>query len=234
MRYGMKINNDILRSFYKKYISTNISKGICPSTEKMLTFYENKISNRERKKIIDHISKCEYCAKEIALFKKTLLFEKHIKNELFELAKDFKKNTYTKPRSSHVFLKNVILTSSALFVLILIFLSVFQNINKISLRGNHFNRIEIVFPKNIIPFTKDIIFKWNSYSGSDFFIVEIFNSDFSLFWRSKKIYFNKVSLPKKILDEIIYQKKYYWMVTAYLDDGYKIESELCYFEIDSN
>ena len=72
-------------------------------------------------------------------------------------------------------------------------------------------------------------FRWVEIKDSDYYIVELYDETLLPIWRSEKIFNNEIDLPKQILDRLVKNKKYFWMLTAYFPDGKKIESRLEYF-----
>jgi hypothetical protein len=118
-------------------------------------------------------------------------------------------------------------------LLISFFISVFliQSNEKKELRGNYATSIKLIEPLDG-KYSKSLMkFRWVEIKGSEFYIVELFDDALRPIWTSNKIHTNSTILPKRIVDGLAENKKYFWLVTAYLSDGEKIESRIEHFTL---
>ena len=62
----MNINQNDVSKIYKAYILDKIPKSRknCPSTNKIIKAFKSKYSEKEKTKIVDHITNCCFCIHE--------------------------------------------------------------------------------------------------------------------------------------------------------------------------
>ena len=88
----MKLNNSDLRQIYLSNIKESIPerRNACPSPKQLLQLFRGKKSEKEKTKIIDHITCCYRCAHEFEFIIKALRYEKdmnHVAQRLLETKK---------------------------------------------------------------------------------------------------------------------------------------------------
>jgi len=232
----MKLKNEDLKRYFKfimerKYFS---STGSCPSVKLITKAFINKISTRKKLRIVDHISKCSFCAQEFIFLKEIHKKTKEIIKETekllekpHELRIKHKKRffIFSFPQSS---LKHVLTIGVLIFIMIFAIFFVTSNLIKNKESINNIN-IELINPigKQKIPFT----FEWRANKISGYYILEIYHEQLYNLWISPKLYTNHYTLPPEVLEIFIPGKIYFWKVTIFLRKGQRIESYFQEFEI---
>lgn len=234
----MKVNRSDLKELYVDYIreKTPQSRKNCPSADVILKCMRFKISKRKKTKIMDHISSCSYCAQEFKFALEVLREESKLSKEIeqaleLKLQKLGEKRKYRK-----IFLPKLSWTYATVFAVLILTISVslvmlLKNHETAEyLRGisNQFNLIEPIDKTYLL---SELSFKWEKYPDSDHYIIEIFDDELCFVWRSSKI-FRNITKPTRELVKLLKQnRKYFWMVTAFLTDGNKMESRIEEFKI---
>ncbi len=242
----MKINlNDLKLAYISSFLNKiPISRKDCPSLKKLKTSFSPETSEKQKTNIIDHVTNCYFCAQEFQLIFYILRCEKKINNELFGLLhpknatcsakRDIKKSVSKSAKTKKYFqpffnLKYAyILFGTA--VLILTF-AVLKNTNNGEYRTIDFKRIHLVEPLNKKLSKSSLLFKWNEYKDSNYYVLDLFDETLLPIWRSKKIFKDFIFLPKEIVKSLDKNKNYYWMITAFLPNGKKVESNIEGFKL---
>jgi len=237
----MKIKHSDLQKLYKAYIMDRIpqSRKDCPPPKEIIKFFRSKLSKHRRTKLINHITNCCYCAQEFEFILQTLreqkklseeivrLFrsknmsmeiEKRVKKDALQLAK--KRWTYF-PFLSWKYVLPIIVAAIIISALI-----IFKKPEKTEFREEHLAQISLIEPVNGKFFKPSSVFNWTEIKNSAYYILEIFDETLYPVWESNKISKNHYTLPGQMVSKLIKNKTYFWMVTAFLLDGRKIESNL--------
>jgi len=237
----LKINLKELQTIYNASISDKIpiSRKNCPPLRKIISFFKKRTSEKQKTKLIDHVTNCYFCAREFQLILNILRNEKKFKSELetllFPKNSNLSMNTQIKGRTFRLREKEkpliLIFNWRYLFLFIgtvIIILSVifFKNQTNKEIRGIDSQRIHLLEPLNGKYSKSQLVFKWNEFKGSNYYVLEIFDETLLLIWKSNKIITNSNFLPDKIVQNLKTNKTYFWMVTAFLPNGRKIESNL--------
>ena len=240
----MKINNKDLKNLYKAYIMENIplSQKNCPPTKEIINLFRSKLSEKQKSKIIDHITSCYFCSQEFEFILQTLRQENKLKDEIRRLLfskkeappikqKENKKINYSRKKFISFFPQlSWKSTSLILGIAIIIFglfaLIVFQNNEKKVYRGRYFSPIKLIEPVKGEYQKSLLVFRWQKIEGSEYYILELFDETLLPIWKSKKIFNSHTGLPQKIVNSLSENKMYFWMVTAYFPDGMEIESRM--------
>ena len=193
-------------------------------------------------KIIDHMTNCHFCAQEFQFILCIFRFEKKLNEELCRHLLSQKKmpqiKRIVKQNYKKSFQKQMILQSFfswkyaiPLFgVAIIIFaLSLFQNFRYKEYRTIDTKGIQLIEPINIKYSKSSLVFEWKDYKGSNYYLFELFDKTLLSVWKSKKIFKNFVLLPDEVVKNLDINKKYYWMITAFLPSGKKVESNIAEF-----
>lgn len=243
----MKINNDDLKKLYKLYIieTTPPSRKKCPPIIEIINLFRSKLSERQEILIIDHVSSCYYCLQEFEFILKTLRIDKKLNTDVGNLLRKEKcslltpKNAVKKdihgrkgiitffPRISRKYAFLFVITILSISIIITMFLLKYSK--KIEFRGNYPKSVKLIEPLKK-KYSKSLLkFRWLEIKGSEYYIVELFDEALRPIWTSNKIYINSTALPKRIVDILTKNKKYFWILSAYFPDGEKIESRIEYF-----
>jgi len=224
----MKINRIALMKLFRNYIATPLllSRNRCPTPEVILRYLRAKASRRERKKITSHISRCSSCAKEVDFILRTFREENKLLQRLGAVMETAKPNAFFPTpawKYATVLIPTILLISFAITFL-------FKTSERSQLRGKSNNYIKLEPTINKMT-PKEINFRWSEIPTSEYYVLEIFDKTLYPLWQSNKIIKNKASPPMELLNRLSRDESYFWMVTAFLPDGTKIESSLADFTI---
>jgi len=237
----MKIKHKDLQKLYKAYMMENIpqSRKNCLLPKEIINFFKSKLSEKQKIKIIDHMTNCYCCAQEFEFILQTLRDEKKLNEEIGKLLqskenitairKRAKRNISNTGKMKKIFFpilswKYVLLLIGA--IIIISALVTFQNLGKREYRGTNLTQVHLIEPINGKYSKSSLVFKWNEFKDSEYYILELFDETLFQIWKSNKIFKNHVILPTEIAKMLNENKIYFWMVTAFLTDGIKIESEI--------
>ena len=77
----------------------------------------------------------------------------------------------------------------------------------------------------------DLRFNWEKIPNTIHYSIEIFDSTLYPIWKREKILLNQIDTLQELIKELDEGQTYFWMVTAFLSNGDKIESQLEKFTI---
>jgi len=226
----MKINSKDLKRIYRDFImeKTPLSRKNCPPQENLIKFSKSKFSKKQKSKIIDHITQCSYCVQEFEFILQILKDEKNLIEEIGKVLRTEREPLTTRGKK-RMFLPILSWKYVSLFVgaIIIIFtVIIFTNLEKREYRGINLKQIYLIEPVNKKYSKSSLIFKWDSVKSSEYYILELFDQTLYPVWKSQKIFKTQVVLPLEIVTQLKENKTYFWMVTAFLHQGEKIESLL--------
>jgi len=221
----IKIDHEEMKRLYKAFVSEQApnTRKECPTPEQLISLLS---TNDEKKEMIDHITQCSFCTKEIRVILQALKEGERFSKEIMTLVKSGGKEEKKKrfsffyPHFPWVFVSSMI----AITAVFIIFITKFPH--KHISRGKSHNMVELVSPaveKILIP---PIIFKWQTSGNAEYFIMEIFDETLYPIWKSDQITNYWLIFPNETLKLFTPKKKYFWMITAHFQDGTVIESPL--------
>jgi len=233
----MKINRIDLKKGFKGSLKDNapLSRNKCPSINSIVKLCRSEISNKKKEKILDHVLDCYYCSSDIEIISKAIGFE----NEFCRIAREkhsVQDGITNKPKKK--FNKTIFVNwkyQIVYFVLLALIFSFFLLPNfrseKMVLRG--FENIQIIqsLPIKSNNQLSTLRFFWKSCPKIEYYEVEIFDSNLSLFWESDKLFINILLPSQELKKELSTHEKYYWIVTAFCINGKKLESKLTEFSL---
>jgi len=232
---NMKINRESLLKITRDIINKNrpSSRKRCPTPEILLSFYQGKLSKRKAKKIIDHLLSCPGCLEELELIRS-------IKGSEDFLIKEISKLTENKKESHSSLLKKIWLLkpfpamigmSLALLLVIVVLINPFKTK---TYRGYEEFITNLPHPEYNISPLPTLIFKWPEVEKAQSYYFELFDETLYPIWRTGPLTTNRLTLPSEILSKIESKKRYFWVVTALLPDGTRVESPLTPFELNKH
>ena len=224
----MKINQLALMKLYRSFIATPLllSRNRCPTPEAILRSLRAKASRREREKITSHISRCSSCAREVDFILKTFREENKLFRRLDAVMETAKPNVFF-PRPTWKYATVLI---PAILIISFTITFLLQTLERSQLRGKSDSYIILEQPRNKLT-PEEINFQWSKIPTSEYYILEIFDKTLYPIWQSNKIIKNKTSPPMELINRLCRGESYFWMVTAFLPDGTKIESSLADFTV---
>lgn len=249
----MKINTQELRALYQSEISGNkpLSRRGCPSPGRIAALFGTSISKRRRTKVTDHIVECGRCTEEFESWRELFQQKESMIEELCswavrrKTAPDRKhvedsRALYVPPRpgadtSPRRRLWPYALAASAFLLGLLLILvpnSVFRNNRQIAYRAPSFKKIELIHPRSGKSIRRDaLFFQWTPLAGADCYVLEVFNEALAPVWKSPELIPTRILIPPEIRDKWQGSNPYFWLVTAVLADGKRIESDIGIFFI---
>jgi hypothetical protein len=235
----MKIKNKDLIKLYKAHIMENIlhSRKSCPPSKDIISFFKSKAPEKQRSRIINHITKCSSCAQEFEFMLQTRREEGKLiegigqllqsKENIAAITKRAGKKTNYLNEGRKSFFPRLSWKYAFMLAGVSIIIStffVFLNRGKREYRGSDLSRVHLIEPINGKYSKYFLVFKWNEFNSSEYYIIELFDETLFQIWKSNKISKNQAFLPAKIAKRLNINKTYFWMVTSFLPDGKKIES----------
>jgi len=228
----MKIDNKSLQRIYQAYIAgkRRESRESCPSLDSLRRSFDATSTQNEKDAIIDHLSRCSFCAQEFDFLRELSAWE-------WELAKEL---DYTRG-SQHGYRFNLRKALSTVFlhfekkyaVILLLVICMITGVlmfrhglNRNNGRGNTPPPLELIQPLGRIPLTSPLIFKWEPLPSPAAYIIELYDEALNQIWESPKITVKTSALPASVMGRLMRNRTYYWAVTAYDQNGNKRESEL--------
>jgi len=237
----MKIKHNDLQKLYKAYLVDRVpqSRKNCPHPKEIINFFNSRLNENKISRLIDHITNCFYCAQEFEFIIQTLREQEKLSEQIGNLLrsenfrmkteKRIKENVLssaTKKRFFFPVLPWKYILPFLVAAIIISALILFQATEKIEYRDESIPQINLIEPVNGKYFKSSSLFKWTEIKNSSYYILEIFDETLYPVWESNKISKNYSILPEEALKKLSKNKTYFWMVTAYLSNGRKIESIL--------
>lgn len=224
----MKINRLALMKLFRSFIASPLllSRNRCPTPEAILRYLRAKTSRRERKKITSHISRCSSCAREVDFILSIFREENTLFQRLGTVMETSKLNTFF-PRPAWKYAA-VLIPAILLISFTITFL--LKTSERSQFRGKSNSYITLEHPINKMT-PEEINFRWSEVPTSEYYVLEIFDKTLYPIWQSNKIIKNKTSPPMELINRLCQGESYFWMVTAFLPDGTKIESSLADFTV---
>jgi len=231
----MNIGDKDLRLIYAAHLEPqNRSLRVnCPSQKDILLSIDENLTDKSKKKIIEHVSCCPACAKDL----KWLL---ELRRETVKLSEEA--GALAKRRNLKTFGFGIPLGHAAASFLGLIALSIslwtliggggLLFISQERQRTGPTTAWHLLEPVGKTAFKINLSFRWE-YSGQySYFIVELYNEALAPIWKSPQLSLKSIFLPEDVLRTLSLFKQYFWMVSAYDPGGFRSESDLIQFEFN--
>lgn len=226
----MKIDN--LRELYHAYVVsiTSSYRDDCPSPEAILKTIRTNRSFRKKKALIEHISKCSYCADDfLALLRSEYLICPYL-SDLTKYAQ--KSNLIFKP-NRRPFLSPILVKYASIIIgFMLLFFSslIIVKIETASdILRSKADTVRLIYPDNIHNLSRPLVFQWAEYPTTEYYILELFNETMSTIWTSPANTEISYFLPYEIFKKLEKNKSYYWMISAFSNTQKIAESNLGWF-----
>jgi hypothetical protein len=184
----------------------------------LFTSFSSTTTLQNKKNIIDHITACSYCREE------------------FELLLELKKWQLASGASSPDKLGAVRFGrpfmwryACFLFGLVLMLSAYYLNVKQfVFIEGTRTSeqRILLIAPTQVHTFPKQLIFRWQEESDSQYYILDLFDNSLLPVWTSQQILDVQIQLPDEILSRLQSGNYYFWMITAFSSTHKISESEL--------
>lgn len=216
----MKIDNRTLVDLFREYLELNTAspKDDCPSSESLANSFMPSTSQRKKKRIADHISRCKSCREEFMILLQlqqsdtSSVSAQDNKVRTGHLCRFFPKPFNISPlfRFSSVLLGLVLITTSALLI-------IQSNERSRAFRSGDVG-INLLYPVNKHPRSEKLIFQWKRQPESEYYVLELFDEALLPLWTSQKITVLQTQLPDDIHSSLQIGQFYFWMVTGFSED----------------
>jgi len=230
----MRIDRDSLRDLFQGYANSRRPpcRRDCPAFTAIAGSFEPSASNRNKKKIVDHISECSYCREEFML--------------LFELQKaesDPVGERDTNPRGDprqgkakgrgpgYPLLWRYACVLIGFGLALTSFFILVQNDEISEVQRTPRTGILMLSPEIDQAISGPLVFRWLGNPDAEYYILELFDEALLPVWTSDKIRDIQVDLPSEIDLKLRPRRSYFWMITAYSQDSRMNESKLVRFTI---
>jgi hypothetical protein len=240
----MNFTLESLKKSYKEHnkMKNNHLNRECPDPKIFLNFFRQRLSRKHKIKVIDHVSECYFCSREFEFISEIVRAEKtfleeisftlylnHIKKRIkfLNIISSISKKSKALLFYNHAwkyFLVTVLLFSISIYSI-----KSFNNAKKSEFRGINQDKIILKYPIENKVRKSSINFKWEVNWVPVYYKIEIFDRSLLLIWESKRIYDVSTTLPATILNKMKKNNTYFWMVTAYYQNGSILESPLGQF-----
>ncbi len=234
----MKLNSRELREVYQADIKDKIprTRKSCPSSKTMLHLFRRRESEKQKTKIVNHITNCYYCSQEFEFIIEALRYEKELNKIVQEYIdkKEAKSGFRSTSNSFPSRFKWRFVTLTASFILVISLTAIFivsTRIENSKYRGSSLNQVELIKPRKKVISSSTLDFEWAVVQGANYYVFEIFDETLYPIWTSDKISANSIILPSETSCRLESNKSYYWMVTAVFQGGIKKESTLKEFQL---
>lgn len=228
------MNNKIeTKKILEEYFIKNSSPAekSCPTPKKLLQLLRQEMPEKKKDKVVQHISQCHSCAREIKFIQEMLETEKASERELAIALKQKDRDFAQKKKPFRIHVPKLAWSSqaflAAIFCIVLasaVFL-VFKS-KEPSVERSSVSQLVLIQPAGkAVPFSK-LIFQWKETLETDYSILEIFDDSLDLLWREDRVSQNSYIPKEELKNKLEPGRTYLWMVTSFLKDGTKVESSL--------
>jgi hypothetical protein len=209
------------------------ARGACPSIERMAQCVLVDVPRKERAEIVGHAANCAVCASALRDLLDTAAETDRVAAEINRFARREQAGESRRTRAfwSRLIEKPAVAAMAGIFVLAVLTFSVFRLLDKSGTRGGPPARILLVSPVAGSLSRDRLEFRWENLTGTEYYIVELFDRSLKLVWRSGQISGNEVLLADGVANGLTVGETYYWMVTAVTSDRSEIKSRLVEFSV---
>jgi hypothetical protein len=244
----MKINDKDLINQYKAFIKSKSlhSRKQCPSRENLAKAFDTTTSEKQKTKIINHLSECHHCAEEFEILRQIFKSSREMNKELRRIFATDQRAKTKQTKSATPFLRFSPKYLSWAAALVVLFIGTILIVKwpgflseKHEERGPDKIKIELVEPidgksiaKPVAGDTeKTLIFKWGKFPEAEYYKLKLYNEALILLYESEKIQKNSLGIPPEIVEGLPVNQTYFWMVSAYIGIEQIAESDLKHFKL---
>jgi hypothetical protein len=230
----MKIQDDALKKLYRGYISSKIPRDRrqCPSPLALFACFTSSPSTRKKRAILAHITECSYCMEEFEL----LLQLQRYQLSLTEVIVDRPSTPLNSANTAHLRIERGLLRRLGyvivgLALIIFSFLFIHQQKEYSEVQRARETTILPTSPIHTYLLGNPLIFRWQQQPGTQYYLIELFDSTLMPIWTSQKIFDNQIKLPNELLRQLQLGKNYFWIITAFSGTEKITESDLLSFSV---
>jgi hypothetical protein len=229
----MKIDIDGLKAMYPDYVRQKkpISLKDCPSPKKMVRLLRSGSSDKEATKIIDHISRCSLCFSEFEFLLEVFRKEKDFLQEVEKRLSESEGLGHGEKLRRRILGWRLEWRLALIFAGLLLagfFVAKFLIFQPSEVyRSGSLTDIKLLEPTGDEVSRAALVFRWEKVSHTEYYILELFDQALAPVWNSDRITQEEsIALPEELITALEVNRVYFWMVTAYLENGEKISSPL--------
>ncbi len=232
----MKINHNELKSIYQAQLEeNNKSRKNCPPVDEIINLVRSKLPKHKKNMLLDHILECPSCIKEAQAIIRIIKEENKFIKQIRELPGHQKKRAKIKKLFSFPFYfswKTISVITIILFLVFAASFSLYTIFNEQKYRGNSQTIIKILEPqKKILIYENNIQFRWNNIPETKFYKAVLYDKSLYPIWESDKLLNNRAKLPSEVYKNMEHKATYFLLITSYLNNGKKIESQFKEFKV---
>jgi hypothetical protein len=221
----MKTNDEELKRAYRSHVLSRVAPGrdACPSSEDIWRLFGKTGSNKRKTRLLDHVTNCSACFREFEAFLEIFRAERHFIGDvgnhlIFERAR-----SRTRPVWKYAFVPITILIVIASILVTTKWLDLAKKREE---RGRTAGQLHLLLPSPRKATRPPLIFRWEEIPQADYYTLEIFDDSLLPFWKSPRIDGSSFQVPAMIDNGMPKNRKYFWVLTAYLKNGTRVESSL--------
>lgn len=232
----MDNEEELLKKIYQSSIfraRQTAARENCLHEADILAFFDRRTSRRRKLKTIDHLTECPDCA---LLFKflietereTSLMVEKHFRRQLNSSPGKAKRSI---PLLSTLPLRAI--SAAAVILTVVITFAIIKLPEKRGGEGHRGTPPEVLLhkPAGRVIYGQKLSFSWENIPGADSYLVEVFDENLSLVWKSDRVLGNCLVLPGSLMSMCSGTKICYWKVSAFRQNQKAAESDLMIFNL---
>ena len=237
----MEMDEQRLKDIYQSGVRsvTPASRKDCPSSETMLKLLRSRLSGKKATRVIDHISRCGYCAGEFEFLLGTIrqekLFIEQAGQSLASGRPNRRKASAPQERKAlfgkwRLAIRRLswgsvsLLAGLAVTGLVVVAFLVFRSPE--TYRSGGGNGVRLVHPVDREVSGFPLAFRWKAVPESEYYTLELFDKALDSIWKTDEIRANEIVLPEETVRKMVPNSIFFWMVTAHLPDGEQRPSRL--------
>jgi hypothetical protein len=194
----------------------------CPPPEKLLDYCRNRISRRDKKKIIRHVVNCVACLDETRAIQNTLIGERLLFEDVADLAGinigGSTKRILNKQRHNFWLIAGSAAVAFSLFFIVILIVKNKESSLNDQIRGSIYEILTIE-PHGDVYLSKWNGFHWRGVKGAEYYVVSIYDESLKVVWKSDRIRSENLALSFEILDIFRKGKNFSWQVVGKFSDG---------------
>lgn len=226
----MKIDDEGLKSVYRAHVRsiTPVSREACPPAESMIRLLRGGGSRKHKTRLVDHISRCRYCAEEFEFLVQARRGEKDLIQSVGHWLGRKKRDRLRPPLFSRFSwgLASLLAVFAVVCVLLLKFMILPA---PETYRAGSKAMIELLEPVDTRVPRSNLVFRWKPLPDTEFYVLEIFDEALAPVWKSGEITANQAVPPQEISVGLAVGRTHFWLVTAHLSGGEQVHSSLVEF-----
>jgi len=226
----MKSEDRDLKEVFRAYVDSraSIDRRSCPSLEAIADSFEPWASARKKRTIIDHLSECTACREEFRLY-----FDlQRTPVDVLPSPSTSQVAGTTKARRSPVLALwryAAIVIGVCLIFSVIVLLIRNTDLSEVERAGT--TGVVLLYPTTSHIGSEQLVFRWEAFAPSQYYIVELFDEALLPIWVSTPIKDVQARPPSNESLDMSTGTVYFWMVTAYSRIDKTGESRLARFEV---